>query len=79
MSGCAADGVGSMAAAAMGMANTPYSPVETHRLTVAYNNLGSLLKMQGQMVAAISCFEAVCACVYALVRVCVCVCMAAES
>ena len=46
-----------MAAAAM--AAGAYSPVETHRLTVAYNNLGSLLKMQGQMVAAISCFEAV--------------------
>jgi len=54
----AADG-NSMAAAAMGMAAGGYSPVETHRLTVAYNNLGSLLKMQGQMVAAISCFEAV--------------------
>jgi hypothetical protein len=64
------------------MASTPYSPVETHRLTVAYNNLGSLLKMQNQMVAAISCFEAVracervCTCVCTLcIWVCVCVCM----
>ncbi len=58
----------------MGIAAGGYSPMETHRLTVAYNNLGSLLKMQGQMVAAISCFEAVrvcvCVCVYVCVRAC---------
>ena len=35
------------------------SSVEAARLGVAYNNLGSLLRLQGQHVAAIACYELV--------------------
>lgn len=39
----------------------PYSPSQAQRLSVAYNNLGGILKMQGQALAAIACYEQVAA------------------
>lgn len=58
--GSAAAAVAAVSAAvAVSRPTAAMTPAQAQRLSVAYNNLGGLLKMQGQLMAAIACYEQV--------------------
>lgn len=60
LAGAPPGAAGAALAAAVGGGGSPLiAPVIAQRLSVAYNNLGGLLKMTGQAAAAIACYEQV--------------------